>query len=101
MARIVVEQEFSEPITAEAFDRIANRIDPCLGERTAAWRRSYISEDRTRVTCEFDAPDAESVREAFRIAGVPFVRIWAAKVLAVEDFPELQEKLADRVKKRT
>ena len=46
------------------------------------------------MTCEFEAPDAGAVRDAFRSAGVEFVRIWAADVFAIEDYPEMMKKLA-------
>ena len=93
MARIVVEQVFENPISDEEYARFAKRVDPCLDERRGIWRRSYFSLDRKRLTCEFEAPDAESVREAFRNAGVAFERVWAASVFAVEDYPDLKKKL--------
>jgi hypothetical protein len=60
-----------------------------------------MSTDRRRVVCEFDAVDAETVREAYRMANVPFVRIWSAEVFAVEDYPESLAKLDETIKKRT
>ena len=68
----------------------------CGAERAAdwgLWRRSSLSLDRLRMTCEFEAPDAESVREALRTAGVPYERVWTANVYAIEHYPELMEKL--------
>ena len=93
MAHVVVEQVFEEPISDERLAGFAKRIDECLDVRHGTWVRSYVSSDKKRLTCEFDAPDAESVREAFRSAGVKFERVWSAAVFAVEDYPELVEKL--------
>jgi hypothetical protein len=93
MARIIVEQVFTEPFTDKRYAESAKALDPCLEVRSGAWRRSSFSKDKLRLTCEFEAPDAESVREAFRTAGVPFERVWAADVFAVEDYPEGQSKL--------
>ena len=45
------------------------------------------------MVCEFEAPDAESVREACRMAGLQYERIWTANVFAVEDYPDMLEKL--------
>ena len=59
-----------------------------------------VARSRRRIVCEFDAVDAETVREAYRNAGVPFARIWAAEVFAVEDFPESQAKLDETIKRR-
>jgi hypothetical protein len=44
--------------------------------------RSYLSTDRLRMVCEFEATDAESVRQSYRSAGVRFDRAWPAEVYA-------------------
>ncbi|HZU82547.1 MAG TPA: nickel-binding protein [Polyangiaceae bacterium] len=93
MARIIVEQVFSEPLTDERYAAFSKAVDPCVQVRRGMWRRSSLSIDRLRMICEFEAPDAESVREAFRTAGVAFERAWTAEVYAVEDYPELMSKL--------
>jgi hypothetical protein len=93
MARILVEQVFDPPMSEEAYAAFSKRLDPCLEARNAFWRRSYVSKDRRRMTCEFEAPDAEMVREAMRSAGLPFERAWSAEVFAIEDYPELMAKI--------
>jgi hypothetical protein len=77
----MMEQFYDPPMSDEEYSRRAAHLDPCLDQRDALWVRSYVSADKKRVICEFEAPDAESVREAFRSAGVPFERIWAATLL--------------------
>ena len=99
MPRVVVEQEFDHPMSDEEFAKMSARLDPCLHVRDAAWRRSYISSDRMRMTCEFDAPDADTVREACRSAGQTFVRVWTASVFAVEDYPDHKTRL-DEIRAR-
>jgi hypothetical protein len=93
MARVLVEQVFTEPLTDERYGAFAEKLDPCMEVRRGAWRRSSLSLDRLRLVCEFEAPDAESVREALRNAGIPFERVWSAQVFAVEDYPEMLAKL--------
>ena len=93
MARVIVEQVFSEPFTDERYAEFSKKVDPCLEIRNGMWRRSSLSLDRLRMTCEFEAPDADSIREAMRSAGVQYERIWTANVYAVEDYPEMMEKL--------
>lgn len=93
MARMIVEQVFEESLTDEEYGRLAKRVDPCLEAHGAVWVRSALSQDRKRVVCEFEAHDAESVRESYRSAEVPFVRVWAATVWAVEDYPEAMARL--------
>jgi hypothetical protein len=99
----MVEQSFTEPLTDERYGAFAKQLDPCIEMRNGAWRRSAVSRDKLRVVCEFEAPDAESVREAYRASGVPFERVWAADVFAVEDYPEMMTRLTNLVQasKRT
>src|SRR5262249_32837369 len=92
MATVLVEQSFETPLTDEAYRKLANNGDPCLELRSAVWCRSYISGDKKGVVCEFEAPDAESVREAMRSAGVPFERVWNAALVKIEDYPDLLKK---------
>jgi SAM-dependent methyltransferase len=93
MARVIAEQAFGEPLTNEQQAAFAKRLDPCLEVRRGAWRRSTLAADRTRMVCEFEAPDAESVRQAYRASQVPYERVWTADVFAVEDYPEHMKKL--------
>jgi len=93
MARVIVEYVYTEPFTDERYTASAKKLDPCLEVRNGMWRRSSLSVDRLRMTCEFEAPDAESVREALRTAGIPYDRVWTANVYAVEDYPDLKVKL--------
>lgn len=95
MARVIIEQVFATPMSDEDFAELSHRIDPCMHVRNGAWRRSYVSIDRLRMTCEYDAPDAESVREACRAAGVAFERIWTAQVFDAVDQPHTKALLAE------
>ena len=56
-------------------------LDPtCLEAYGARGMRSCLSKDRRRMICEFEAPDAESIRTAIRSAGLTFDRVWLADV---------------------
>ena len=99
MARVMVEQAFTEPLSDDRYAQLSKQLDPCLEMRNGMWRRSSLSKDKMRLICEFEAPDAEAVREALRLAKVPFERVWAADVYAVEDYPEMAKKLADLLAK--
>src|SRR5262245_3333180 len=93
MARVVMEQTFETPMTDEQLAEVAKRLDACLDIRDGTWARSYLSNDRRRMFCEFEAPDADSVREALRSASVPFDRVWPARVFDAGDYPEMAAKL--------
>jgi hypothetical protein len=80
MERLVVENSFDVPVTDEVRADWTRRLSPCLEAYGARWTRSYLSRDRMRMICEFEAPDAESIRTAVRNAGMPFDRVWVADV---------------------
>lgn len=82
MTHFILEQLFDVPLTDDEHNRVAQRLDPCLDARGARWVRSYLSTDRLRMVCEFEAPDAEAVRQSYRTAGVNFERVWSAEVYA-------------------
>src|SRR5262245_11926120 len=93
MASIIVEYSFDQPMSDEQLSEMAKRFDTCLELRNGTWVRSSVSVDRKRMICEFEAPDAESVRDALRQARISFDRVWPAQVFPVEDYPELLAKV--------
>lgn len=82
MPTMVVEQSFESPLSSEQLNDMAKRVDPCLEAFGARWMRSYVSSDRKRLICEFEAADAEKVRASYRSAGVTFERVWTADVFS-------------------
>jgi hypothetical protein len=82
VANIVLEQQFDEPVSPDFLNSEARKLDKCLEQYGAAWVRSYLSSDRKRMICEFEASDAEKVRESYRSAGVEFERCWTAEVFS-------------------
>jgi hypothetical protein len=100
MARVLVDQVFAEPFTDERYAAFAKKVDPCVEVRHGLWRRSSLAVDKLRMVCEFEAPDAESVRDAYRVAGVPYERVWSANVYAIEDYPEKMKQLEALLAKR-
>jgi hypothetical protein len=78
MAILVLEQTFERAMTPQDLRDAAQRLDKCLAAHGARWMRSYLSKDRMRMICEFEAGDAEQIRESARNAGIPFDRCWPA-----------------------
>ena len=101
MARVIMEQVFEKPMSDEQLAEFAKRLDPCLDLREGTWARTYLANDRRRMFCEFEAPDAESVRDALHSAGIPFERVWSAQVFDAGEYPELNEKLVSVREKLT
>ncbi len=68
MVHLIVEQTFGTPLTDDDHGRLGERLDKCLEAYGARWVRSYLSTDRQRMVCEFEAPDLATSR--------PDVRAW-------------------------
>jgi hypothetical protein len=80
MPLVIIESSFDPPLTEDEFvDKVAAKVTPCLDERHATWVTSYMATDGRRRVCVFEAKDAESVRQAFRLSGAKFEHIWAAE----------------------
>lgn len=81
MPRIVLERSF-DPETGKAeFARQAQELESCLRTRDVRPIRSVIASDFSRSYCEFEAPDADTLRAACRRAGIAFERVWKAEEL--------------------
>ena len=52
--------------------------------------RSWISMDRKQGCCEYFAPDAETLREAYHTAKVKFARVWPAMLFEGDAPPDTQ-----------
>ena len=81
MAFLIIEYEFDPPITEEGLRQMRAQLAPCVGVRNIRGIRTVIAEDGTRGFCELEAPDAETVREAYRSARVPFRSVWSAHLI--------------------
>ena len=81
MPRIMVERSFDPPFTQSDLDAVSKRIGGCLDLYGVRWIRSHFSADRRRMVCEYEAPDAQSVRDVQNAAQASFERVWPAEVL--------------------
>jgi hypothetical protein len=84
MSTVVVERAFPEAVALEDVQAFEERAAPCLQAHGVRLLKSYLSRDRRRMTCLFEAADAESVRLAQEKAGAPFERAWSARVIRYE-----------------
>jgi uncharacterized protein DUF4242 len=76
--QVIVERSFDEAVEFEALQARGEKISWCLEQHRIRLLRSYLSSDKKRMICVYEAPDAESVRIANRQADVPFDSIWTA-----------------------
>lgn len=80
MDHFILECSLSEPFSKETEKESAQAIDRFLQEQGGRWIRSAYNEDRTRLICEFEAPDEGTVRRAWELAQCPVERLWRAVV---------------------
>ena len=76
-ANVLVERSFDDGMTLLEIQDIEDAGIWCLEIRNVRFLRTFFSADRKRMLCLYEAPDAESVRQAQREAGVPFDEAWA------------------------
>lgn len=76
-ANVLVERSFEDSVELQDIQDIEDAGAWCLESRNVRFIRTYFATDRKRMICLYEAPDAESVRQAQREAGVPFDQAWA------------------------
>lgn len=87
-ANVVVERSFEGPVTLQEIQAIEDAGIACLETRDVRPISTFQSHDKKRMICLYEAPDAESVRQAQREAGVPFDDAWAFRPVGPENLPE-------------
>jgi Protein of unknown function (DUF4242) len=80
VATIMIVTDYDPPLTDEDNDQMSQRVFACLAAHGAAWVRSFLATDRTRMVCEFQAHDSETLRLVMRTANVQLGRTWKAEV---------------------
>ncbi|WP_416676111.1 nickel-binding protein [Egbenema bharatensis] len=94
MKLVALERTHSPPLpgtmTYDNWMQHNHAIDSCLEVRHVDWLCSLVSSTGDRSICLFDAPYAESLREACRQARMPFQRVWTAERASakVPPFPQ-------------
>lgn len=84
MPRYIVERTFPSGFAVPATLAGAKALEGVI-ERNAevgvSWVHSYVSGDKTKTFCVYDAPSPEAVRQAARRSEVPVDRITEVRVL--------------------
>ena len=84
MPRFMVERSFPNgleiPMTAEG-TAVSQGVVSRNAELGVTWVHSYVSEDKKRTYCVYDAPDPESIRKVAERNGLPVDRITRVSVL--------------------
>ena len=84
MPRYIVERTFPEKLdlpTNEVGDRLCREIVATSAEEGVTWVHSYVSLDRTRTLCVYDAPSPEAIREVGHRNKLPVDSVTEVSVL--------------------
>lgn len=88
-ANVLVERRFPDAVTVQQIQDIEDAGIACLESRNVRFVRTFFSADQTRMICLYEAPDAESVRQAQRKAGVPFEEAWSYRLVGGQNQPSI------------
>lgn len=84
MPRYLVERNFEGglhvPVGAEG-RALFGGIVQNNADSGVTWVHSYVSEDRSKTFCIYDAPNAEAIRKVAKVNGLPVDRISMITVL--------------------
>jgi hypothetical protein len=75
MPRYIIERNVGR-ITREQLEAAGRKSNEVIDAMSGVvWIRSYVSDTDGKIYCEYDAPNAEAIREHARRAGLPADRI--------------------------
>ena len=85
MPRYMVERTFPDglnvPVNAEGADALG-KIVQANSEHGVTWVHSYVSGDKTRTFCVYDAPSPDAIRQVAERNALPVDSITEVSVLA-------------------
>jgi hypothetical protein len=91
MAHVILQHSPQPPLSLDELRANDARAAACFDLHRVCHVRSHLGHDGRRAVCEFDAPDAESVRIGLRQLGVEFDRVWSATLHEPPDAPAAPE----------
>ena len=87
MPRFVIERNLPAGLDAGDIDDAARRAIAVNATMPGVrWLHSNLALDRSKFFCEYEAPDAASVREAARLAEIPCDTVTEVTVVAPEQY---------------
>src|SRR5262245_42473227 len=79
MELVLVERRFERPVEFEDIQGQERAHSWCLDAYHVRFLKTFLSKDRRRMLCLYEAPDAESVRRSQEQAKVPFEHAWTCQ----------------------
>ena len=84
MPRYVVERTFQEPLEIPLDDSgvsLCSRVIGVNAEAGVTWVHSYVTIDKRKTFCIYDAPDADAIKRTAERNGLPLDRVSEVRVL--------------------
>jgi Protein of unknown function (DUF4242) len=84
MPRYVVQRTFPDGLQIPPADggvAVCRDVVECNSQEGVTWLTSYVSEDRTRTFCVYDAPTPEAIRKTAAGNDLPVDQITQVRVL--------------------
>jgi uncharacterized protein DUF4242 len=84
MPRFIVQRTFPHGLNVIPNENGAKAMQSIVGrnlEKKVTWVHSYVSLDKSRTFCVYDAPDENAIREAATCNGLPVDQILEVRVL--------------------
>ena len=84
MPRYMVDRTFPDKLEIPLTDEGANLCKLVIGvnaEAGVTWVHSYVSDDKTKTYCIYDAPNPEAIRKTADRNNLPLDRITEVRVL--------------------
>jgi hypothetical protein len=84
MPRFIVQRTFPHGLNVIPNENGAKSMLAIVGrnaEKKVTWVHSYVSLDKSRTFCVYDAPSAEAIQEAANCNGLPLDNVLEVRVL--------------------
>lgn len=84
MPRFVIQRTFPQALNIIPNENGAKALHAIISrnaEKGVTWVHSYVTRDRSRMFCIYDAPDAASIRACAEANGLPVDQITEVRVL--------------------
>jgi hypothetical protein len=100
MALFMIERTFAQALSPTADDIAAiGEVNASLG---VSWLYSFLSADKRKTYCLYEAANSESIREAARRAGLPVdAIIELSGELSDQGFRDARDVTADALRRET
>ncbi|WP_119459510.1 nickel-binding protein [Rhodospirillaceae bacterium SYSU D60014] len=71
MPRFIIERNFAEELELAAWEEGNDRIERINDEEGVKWIFSFLSADKRKTYCLYEASDADAIRRAAARANIP------------------------------